>query len=194
MNFFSNYGFDAGEGEPPVRRGLVCSPTFELRPSNSQIRAMRGFSMIEIALALAVIGIALVSILGLLAVGLNSARDATDDNMAAQLVQAIIADRQSMSYDQSTPTLSETTFEIPRLDTGIFPYTLFFKKSGGLPINTGGFESRQLGYYYEVDIKKNPSASIPTGLALLDIRVSWPANMTMTNRITYFYSTAIMRK
>ncbi len=150
--------------------------------------------MIEIALSLAIIGIALVSILGLLAVGLNSARDATDDNMAAQIVQAIIADRQSTPYDQTTPSLSETTFAVPPLDTGSFPpYTLFFKKSGGMP-TTGVSQSQKPGYYYEVDLQPNsaaPASLRASGLAPLDIRVSWPASVPWAKRFTYFCSTTI---
>lgn len=192
MNFFSNYGFDAGEGGPPARRGLVCSPNFELRTSNSQIRAERGFSMIEIALALAVIGIAMVSILGLLSIGLNAARDSTDDNVAAQIVQAIIADRQSTPFGSSTPPITATSFNIPALSAFPVTYTLFFPKSGGKPDLT----SQPGKSYFEVNIQRHSMYSPDfDNLAVLDIRVSWPASAAnMNNRMTYFYTTAIGNK
>ena len=67
------------------------------------------------------------------------------------------------------------------------------KKSGGVPINAspssvGLTNSR---YYYEIDLKSIPDPS--DNIANLDIRVSWPATLALTNRTTYFYSTVISR-
>ncbi len=155
--------------------------------------------MIEIALALAVIGIAVVSILGLLTVGLNTSRDATDDNMAAQIIQAIIADRQSTAFLSATPAISETTFNIPALNSATLTtpggYALYFRKAGGAPdITTHTYNQVKPGYYYEVDVARNNPAGAPPDLAVLDIKASWPANMTLTNRTSVFYSTAIVKK
>ena len=153
--------------------------------------ASRGFSMIEVALALAVIGIAMVSILGLLAIGLNATRDATDDNVAAQIVQAMVVDRQSTPFTSATLSpLSRTTFAIPALN-GAVNYTLYFPKGGGVPTSASVANSS----YFVVDIKKNTAVSSDfADLAILDFQVSWPAIANITNRMTYFYTTAIGKK
>lgn len=147
--------------------------------------------MIEVALALAVIGIAMVSILGLLAIGLNASRDASDDNVAAQIVQAMVTDRQSAPFSSATPALGRTTFAIPALNAFPASYSLYFPKGGGEP--TGAFAAHSS--YFQVDIKRQSSLAADfADLAILDFRVSWPAFANITNRMTYFYTTAIGKK
>ena len=147
--------------------------------------------MIEVSLALAVVGIAMVSILGLFAVGLNAARDATDDDTAAQIIQAIIADRQRSPYTSPTPAISATSFAIPALDS-LNTYTLYFPKRGGVPTISPVANAS----YFQVDIKKRPGLHANfSDLAVLDLRVSWPAAAADINqRTVYFYTTAIGRR
>ena len=165
--------------------------------SRRALRGSRGFNMVEIALAIGIIGFALVSILGLFAVGLNASRDTADDSMASLLVQAVVADRRSTPYSSITPPITATTFEIPALDSpaASWPYILYFKKSGGVPVitNAPNIGQGKAGYYYEVDITNSAPAALATGLAIFDIRVSWPANTHLTNRTTYFYTTTFSR-
>ena len=142
--------------------------------------------MVEVALALAITGLAMVSILGLFVVGLGSSHDATDDQTVSQMVQAIVADRQSTPYSQPTPTLSGTSFNIPALNA--FPingYTLFFKKNGGVLLTAIDPP------YYEVNMKVN--SILPSDFVFFDIRVSWPTTLSIANRTTCFYTTVFTK-
>ena len=184
------------------KRRLLDSKTVERRTSILERRASRGFNMVEVSLAIAVVGLAMVSILGLLAVGLDAGRDAGDDNMASTLLQAVIADRRSTPYHLYTPnsatptTPTETTFSIPPLDASAasWPYILYFKKFGGTPVITNALDigKPKTGYYYEIDMMTNSAA--PPNLAILDMRVSWPANVHLTNRTAYYYTTAFSKR
>ncbi|MCC7519028.1 MAG: hypothetical protein IT578_07580 [Verrucomicrobiae bacterium] len=149
--------------------------------------------MMEVALALAIIGIAMVSILGLLAVGLNTARDATDDNLAAQLVQAIVADRQSVPYAQATPSINDevTCFNVPALSSfSPNPYVLYFPKSGTKPSTALASDS-----YFQIQIRKAAGLAPDfSDLAILDFQVAWPARAPDANKTTLYYTTAIGQK
>ncbi|MFZ4695510.1 MAG: type IV pilus modification PilV family protein, partial [Verrucomicrobiia bacterium] len=127
-----------------LRRGRLTSKGLRVSMSDA-------FSMIEIALALAIVGIALVSILGLMATVLNSAKDATDDNMSAILAKRILADRFSSPYESETPISSAHGFKIPPLN---FPdgttWHMCFGKDGGFL----GYDSTTLpnSSYYDCTV------------------------------------------
>ncbi len=155
----------------------------------------KAFSLVEVSLALAIVGVAMVSILGLFVVGVDAVRDGNDDSMAAQLVQAVVNDRRSTGYNAATPALSDTSFNIPALSNKTaWPYILYFKKAGGIPVadltpSHNGWA--KAGYYYEVDVDRNKASTNQVGLCMVDIRVSWPTSIGLSNRTTYFFTTAI---
>jgi uncharacterized protein (TIGR02598 family) len=59
----------------------------------------KGFSLVEIALALAIVAIALIALVGLLPTGLNNFRDATDAQIAGEIFQRVVADAQETDFD-----------------------------------------------------------------------------------------------
>jgi uncharacterized protein (TIGR02598 family) len=59
----------------------------------------RGFSLIEVVLALAVVAVGLVTIIGLFPQGLNSARRAMDDSLSAMVAQDVLAARRVSIQD-----------------------------------------------------------------------------------------------
>ncbi|MDD2709379.1 MAG: hypothetical protein PHV34_15440 [Verrucomicrobiae bacterium] len=144
--------------------------------------------MLELALSLAVIGFAMVSIMGLLAVGLNISRDAGDDHMASQIAQAIMADCQGASFQTNKAGLSSTTFQIPDFDIFTNVHMLYFGKDGGMPSM-----EKEPKSYYAVEICTNPPPVKVDGMAFVDVRVSWPAS-SVSNRTSYYYSTVVTRR
>lgn len=178
-------------------------------PIKSRQGASLGFSMVEVSLALAIVGVAMVSILGLFAVGLDAVKDSTDDNAASLVVQAIVNDRRAADFDlystgtSTTGAVSDTTFSLPPLvvgKTNEYPYILYFKKSRGVPsnvwttvrsVNVSNIGKLQPQYYYEVAVDVNRRTAPLEGFKVLDFRVSWPANVSNQFRTVYFYTTAI---
>lgn len=57
-----------------------------------------GFSLVEVALAVGIAGFALVSLLGLLPIGLNTFRTAMDTSVCAQIAQRVFNDAQQADF------------------------------------------------------------------------------------------------
>jgi uncharacterized protein (TIGR02598 family) len=79
----------------------------------------RGFSLIEVTLALGIVSFAMVSLLAMIPVGLNSFKQAMDLTVEAQIVQSVVNDIGLRQYStlatdqyyfdvQGTPTTSAT--------------------------------------------------------------------------------------
>ena len=63
---------------------FVSRRFFGPRPSSLDFRPVRGFTMVEIAICLAIIGIALVAIIGVLPIGMNTQRDNREETIINQ--------------------------------------------------------------------------------------------------------------
>jgi uncharacterized protein (TIGR02598 family) len=60
----------------------------------------RAFSLVEVSLALAVVSIALLSVMGLMPVGLNTMREAMDQTAEAQILRRISGEAALVPYDR----------------------------------------------------------------------------------------------
>jgi len=65
-------------------------PVLNLKPAPLVPSSRAGFTMVEIAICLAVIGIALVAIIGVLPIGLNAQRDSREDTFISQDASVLI--------------------------------------------------------------------------------------------------------
>jgi uncharacterized protein (TIGR02598 family) len=74
---------------------MPVKPHQGLRPFRVGIAA---FSLVEVVVAMGVVTFALIVLLGLLPVGLKSNNDSLGESQAVNLIQALIADRQSTAY------------------------------------------------------------------------------------------------
>lgn len=86
------------------RNGSLCFPT----PDSSQ--SGRGFTLVEVTLALGIISFAFVAMFGLLPVGLSVSRQAIDTTIEAQIVQKLTS--QALQTDFS---------QLSKLDPSIYP-------------------------------------------------------------------------
>lgn len=67
-------------------------------------RVSSGFSLIEIVIALGVISFALVSVIGLLAGGITTWRDSSDDRLAVSMAEQVLAELRSSSVIENSTT------------------------------------------------------------------------------------------
>lgn len=141
-----------------------------------------GFSLIEVALSIAIVGFGLVALLGLMSVALGTVRDTTDDNRVAIIARHLIADRGGTAFYLTT------TSNIPRLDAPASfippssPTNIYFTKDGQVTNNPTSFTHPA---FYRANITLT---EIPPGAVKMDIRMEWPvwpANNTITNK-SYF--------
>ncbi|MGI8819380.1 MAG: type IV pilus modification PilV family protein [Chthoniobacterales bacterium] len=78
------------------------------------------FSLVEVVLALGVVGFAIVAILGVVPIGLSAGRGAQDESRAAQIAQSILAGLASQKFDAVAIPL----FDANGTQTGSVPFNL----------------------------------------------------------------------
>lgn len=61
---------------------------------------MAAFSLVEVALALAIVSTAFIAIFGLLPVGLNNFKQALDNSIGSQIVQRLVNEAQQTDYSE----------------------------------------------------------------------------------------------
>ncbi len=129
-----------------------------------------GFTLIEIAIAVGILAVALVALLGLLPGGMTNFRKAMDTSITAQIAQRILLDMQQAEFDEvidaptsGTATVSpDYTFTAPKRGSQQFRY---FDEQGGelIPPNNGTNLSanQKLAMVYQVNVRVMPTASVP---------------------------------
>lgn len=142
-----------------------------------------GFTLIEIALAMAIFSFALVSMLGLLSVGLKNSRKASIQIAAANILSAIAADIQGAEISNSNNGEYVATTRKLKIKASVFangstqvtyPQPLIVDEAC-TPVsalaNTGLLKT----------FKVNLSAAAP-GVAAVKVQIRWPANIPDTKQ------------
>jgi uncharacterized protein (TIGR02598 family) len=119
------------------------------------------FSVVEVAIALAIASFCLVAIFGLLPVGLASNQISTEQTAAANIVRGIVADL------EATGTNS-TVSAVYAVNMSSGTSTLFFSESGKIESNAGAARCR-------ARIFIDPPASGSKGITNVRIVMTWPA-------------------
>jgi uncharacterized protein (TIGR02598 family) len=152
--------------------------------------------LIEVAIAVGILAVALVALLGLLPGGMTNFRKAMDTSITAQIAQRILFDMQQAEFAQiidapasGTDTISpDYTFTAPKRGTQQFRY---FDEQGVelIPPNNGTTLSanQALAMVYQVNIRVMPTASVPAKgdtiagtVALVTVQVARnPGNKTI---------------
>jgi prepilin-type N-terminal cleavage/methylation domain-containing protein len=147
-----------------------------------------GFTLIEIALAMAIFSFALVSMLGLLSVGLKNSRKASIQIAAANILSAIAADIQSAdisnlrngTYDAATRKLKiRVSVSVKDQQTQVTlnsPQSLILDEAC-TPVSASG----NTGLLKTFQVILGPTAS-NSGLAAIKVQIRWPANIPDTKQ------------
>jgi uncharacterized protein (TIGR02598 family) len=155
-----------------------CRAPVFLRPSLHSGRW--GFTLTEVALAMGIFSFALVSMIGLLSVGLKNSRRANVQIAASNLMSAIASDIQSSSWLVKGGTYSYTS---PRLKlaatldskgnvSGVNPGNRILDE-GGSPV--AGTTQAPLAKAFNVIF-----AAASEGTAAIRVTVQWPASAAAT--------------
>ena len=154
-------------------------------------RSTSAFSLVEVVLAMGIVAFALIILVGLLPVGLKSNSDSIGESQAVNLLQALIADRQSTAY-----SLNSSLYSLPAIAT------VTSQTTGSLYINedlTPNTNAPPTGARYRVNYTIFPSTnnylgatnypvSGPPQPVAINFQVSWPA--LQTNRPSSVETTA----
>ena len=132
-----------------------------------------GFSLVEVALAVGIAGFALVSLLGLLPVGLHTFRSAMDTSVCAQIAQRVFNDAQQADFsvliDEGVSAAQQPgfTFRAPGRVTGADGEKMrlrFFDEQGVevVPEKAEGLsEEERARIIYYVNVRIMPQSVLP---------------------------------
>lgn len=139
----------------------------EMQPSRPAFQRA-AFSLVEVALAIAIVSVAVVGILSLMSTGLGSYRQVMDTTICAQIAQRIINDAQQADFRALTDYANTKgqpagfTFRAPRADEGFVRY---FDEQGNevIPASEEGeltpLERNKVIYW--VNTRITPRAGVP---------------------------------
>ena len=123
-----------------------------------------GFSLVEVTLALGIAAFCLITVFGLIPVGVQTNRNATSQTAATNIVAAVVADL------RATPTTSTTSTQYG-ITFGTNPPPLYFDGAGQFST------SLEANSRYQLTVTWSGSS----GLRYADIKVAWPAAATAPN-------------
>ncbi len=169
----------------------------------SRFAGSGGFSLIEIALALGVVAIALVAILGLLPVALDAAQESRNQARATFISQLVFGDLRSGVYTNAPVTTvleangTQTQAALDLSTNATHSFYVAYDESGRPMANLtsaqfalgfGGSAARPAAFLAQ--ITGGPHDSIPN-LARLEASVEQPAQAADANRRRYYFTTLI---
>lgn len=144
--------------------------------SHSRSEQQRGFSLVEVALAVAILSIALVALMGLLPSGISNFQTAMDNSIAAHISQRVMQDAQQAEFDvlvdrKNLPPDPAKTGYCPeqfsfRAPTVQNPGWRYFDEQGSevRPKAKDGelSEKEKISVVYHVNTRIRPRAELPT--------------------------------
>lgn len=138
------------------------------KPSRRFFRNPAAFGLVEIAISLGVVSFALLALVGLAVVGLNSSRAAQEDTVVASLARNAVSELRSLGYAQLS-ALSSTNF--------------YYTYDGA---RASGPEGEA---YYECQARfRPPSGGEPLRHVVLEF--SWPCQGSKNNGVSFSTSLA----
>jgi uncharacterized protein (TIGR02598 family) len=121
------------------------------------------FSLVELTVTIGIASFCLISVFGLMPVGVRTTRNATSQTAATNIMAAVISDLRATSKANNNSSQFAITFGTPA--------TLYFDDSGQFT-TTPGVNSR-----YQLNVTWYGT----TGLRYADLKVTWPAAATTAN-------------
>jgi uncharacterized protein (TIGR02598 family) len=130
------------------------------RPYRRYTSRAAAFSLLEVVLALGVAGFCLISVLGLLPVGVQTNRNASSQTAVNNIIATVMSDLRTTPAAAMTSPEFAITFDAEK--------TLFFDGSGKASPSLSG-DSR-----YRLNVTWNTA---PTGLHYAVLKATWPAEV-----------------
>jgi uncharacterized protein (TIGR02598 family) len=146
-----------------------------------------GFSLVEVVIALGVIAVAVVAILALFPVALQTGHSAQDETRAAQIAQTIFPSLAGQAVSQFT----NVQFLLSDNATRSTPPINLTLSSGAAPAvtlyaeNDGELTQDATKAVYAIYVYTNnavPGFTDPASANLVTLRVAWPANAPAANQ------------
>lgn len=137
-----------------------------------------GFSLVEVSLALGVVAICLVTIFGLLPVGLQTAQISNQQVASADILSAVIADLRATPVTMprgGATTSPQFAINIPANPVATATTSTLFFDGGGVATPSTNSLSR-----YRLTITFHPNTGTRAA-TLVNLKMTWPAEASLTN-------------
>ncbi|EDY20612.1 hypothetical protein CfE428DRAFT_1809 [Chthoniobacter flavus Ellin428] len=135
-----------------------------------------GFSLVEVALALGIAVFALVAIIGLIPVGLNSNQASSEQTVAAGLAAGLVADLRTTPVVVPAAEENSPRYQVPLPLSGSVTHSLFLKEDGSV---AGGIDANadpSLDPRYRVTLFITaPTDTTQKTATTVRILITWPA-------------------
>lgn len=134
------------------------------------------FSLIEVALALGVAAFALVAIIGLIPIGLNSNKASIEQTEAATLAASVVADLRATPVAIPAAAKNSPRFQIPLPVSGSAMHTLFLREDGSAAgsLDTGAGPGQEPRYRVTLFFTA-PAAATQKSATTVRVLVTSPA-------------------
>lgn len=134
------------------------------------LNARKGFSLVEVMIAMGVVAVGLIAIIGLIPQGIQASRSAADNTLAATIVHD--------TFNQMRLLAFTTTTWPPSWPATLYPDSYYDAAGTNQVLGTS------IDRYYRVRLLSQPSPSVPNLLVITAV-VSWPAkSLSPLNNIT----------
>lgn len=170
-------------------------------------RTFRGFSLIEIVLALGIMSFALASLLGLFPLALETAKESKSETRITFIAQSILSDIRSTQFETVGPPPDSAIIKSASIFTGISPNdldtdsafqpitlnsdaSLFLAydrngQSTGNPLSASDFTNGVPGAVYIVRVTSQFNTAAHPNLTHIEVRVEYPGAAAEVNRKSY---------
>jgi Tfp pilus assembly protein PilV len=139
-------------------------------------RISAGFSLVEVALALGVAAFALVAIIGLIPIGLNSNQASSEQTAAAGLSAEIIADLRVTPVEIPPVVKNSPRYQVPLPPSGSATHCIFLREDGSV---SGSMDANadptQDPRYRATLFITAPSVASQKTATVARVLITWPA-------------------
>ncbi len=143
-------------------------------------RVSNAFSMVEVTLALGVAAFCLLALLGLLPVGVQTNRAATQQTTANNILSAVVSDIRTVPIAPSGPGNSSNSKQYKlffgnRNNPNNTTQFLYFSNNGSTDQHASNSNADTV-FYATIAYMPDPTGAGSRTATLLDVKVSWPYN------------------
>ena len=146
----------------------------------SALHSIGAFSLVEVTLALGIVAFCLITVMGLIPVGVQVNRNATSQTRATNVMAAVVADLRSSKTRSTSARFGITIPSNHTLGAGsncdrcsscwnAQTQTIYFDGSGQVVASTAAL------YRVTLTLVQNPTATSTAGALFYDVRATWPA-------------------
>lgn len=174
-----------GKFDPRATRPCCLQPNLRISPTH------QAFSLIEVVLAVGVISFALVGIIGLFPVAMQSALDSQRETQVAFIARSLFSELQRVDGDKAYVTITPASGNL--VGASRSPITLSLEKDTNkfyYDVDGGMLATSSTNAVYVAEVVTTTDDQ-PLGLARVDINISVPADAPAANQKTYNFVTLI---